>query len=335
MIGARYALAGAALLGLLQAPPIIRGRDVTFLADGDPSDPPRIVADFNGWEGGAMTPSRDGRSYTLRVSLDPAARIEYLIAYRNRFVLDPRNPVTVLAPTGAPRSELRMPEYQPPATLPVPRVRGHVEDVSFTSRQGESRRIRVYVPNQMREGLPVLYVHDGDIMLDRLEMASTLDALIGSGRTAPMLVAFIDSHDRHADYEAGSPFRSVVTREILPFIEARYRASRERRAMMGVSQSTVGALDTCVNGGLLFQSCVLIAPAVERREFDRLLPVAGSRTRFLIEAGSYDIPLITNARALRDQLVANRLAVRYVESPQGHNHTAFRAYLPELLAETF
>ena len=335
MIPARSALIGAAMLSFLQAAPLVRGRVVTFLADGDSSDPPRIVGDFNGWEGGAMTPSGDGRSYTLRVSLDPAARIEYLIAYSHRFVVDPHNPLTVPAPTGAPRSELRMPEYRAPATLPMPRARGRVEDVPFTSQQGERRRIRVYVPDQMRDGLPVLYVHDGDIVLDKLETAPTLDALIGAGRMPPMVVAFIDSLDRHGDYIAGSPFRSVVTREILPLIEARYHASRERRAMMGVSQSTVGALDTCVNGGVVFESCVLIAPAVELREFDRLLPAAGSRIRFLIEAGSYDVPLVTNARALRDQLVARRLLVRYFESPQGHNHTAFRAHLPELLAETF
>jgi enterochelin esterase-like enzyme len=228
-----------------------------------------------------------------------------------------------------------MPEYRSPATLPVPRARGHIEEMPFMSKQRERRRIRVYVPDQMRDGLPVLYVHDGDIVLDRLEAASTLDALIGAGRMPPILVAFIDSRDRQADYEAGSPFRSVVSGEILPLIEARYRASRERRAMMGVSQSTVGALDTCVNGGVVFESCVLIAPAMELQEFTRLLPPPGSRTRFLIEAGSYDIPLITNARALRDQLAALRLPVQYFESPQGHNHTAFRARLPELFAETF
>src|SRR3954469_22051210 len=84
-------LAGAIVSGIWAptagAPrsPIVRGHEVIFLAQGDPSDPPRIVADFNGWEGAAMTTSADGRTYTLRVTLDPAARIEYLIAYRARF----------------------------------------------------------------------------------------------------------------------------------------------------------------------------------------------------------------------------------------------------------
>src|SRR5215471_10863570 len=90
-------LSGAATV---QPTPIVRVDAVQFVAAGTPSDPPRIVADFNGWEGGDMTPSGDGRTYTLRVTLDPAARIEYLIAYRDRFVLDPANPLTVPAPAG-------------------------------------------------------------------------------------------------------------------------------------------------------------------------------------------------------------------------------------------
>jgi hypothetical protein len=53
MILAPWTVVGATVVGLLQTTPIVRGREVTF------------VADFNGWEGGAMTPSRDGRGYTL------------------------------------------------------------------------------------------------------------------------------------------------------------------------------------------------------------------------------------------------------------------------------
>jgi hypothetical protein len=37
----------------------VDGRTVTFVTAGDPSDPPRIVADFNGWDpsAGAMRPA--------------------------------------------------------------------------------------------------------------------------------------------------------------------------------------------------------------------------------------------------------------------------------------
>jgi len=326
------------LVGVIafQNTPMIRGDTATFVAAGEPSDPPRIVGDFNGWTGGAMTPDRDGRTYTLQVALDPAARIEYLIAYRNRFIVDPGNPRTVPAPAGPPRSELRMPRYRPPVPLPTPRNRGAIETVPFISRSGESRRIRVYVPAAARqEGLPILYVHDGDIVIGRLNLPSILDALIGAGRMAPAVVAFIDAIDRHDDYEPGSRFRSVFSTEIVPMLERRYHVARDRRALMGLSRSTVGALDTCAHAPISFDACALLAPAIPAGRMAELLPLRGRATRVLIETGTYDIPLVIDARALRRALEQRSVSVHYVESPEGHNHTAFRARLPALMEALF
>lgn len=316
--------------------PIVRADTVTFVAAGDASDPPRIVADFNGWQGGEMTPAADGRTYTLQVTLDPAARIEYLIAYKDRFVRDPGNPLTVPAPAGAPRSELRMPGYRPALALPPSPARGTIEEVPFVSRRGQSRRIRVYVPaTSSRDGLPILYVHDGDVVIGALDLPRVLDALIGTGRMIPAVVAFVDAVDRHEDYAPGSPFRSVFTTEIVPMLERRYRVARDRRALLGLSRSTVGALDTCAHGAVAFDACALLAPAIPSTQFDAVLPPAGSQTRVLIETGTYDVPLVTDARALGRALEDRAVPVHYVESPEGHNHTAFRARLPDLMEELY
>jgi enterochelin esterase family protein len=318
-----------------QPTPIVQSEAVQFIAAGTPSDPPRIVADFNGWEGGDMTPSGDGRTYTLRVTLDPAARIEYLIAYQNKFVLDPGNPLTVPSPAGLPRSELRMPEYRPPAPLPPPHSQGRIVEVPFTSKTGETRRIRAYLPATARRDVPILYVHDGAIFIDALSLPSILDSLISAGRMEPTVVACIDAVDRHDDYAPGSPFRSVFTSEIVPMLEHRYPIARDRRAVLGLSRSTVGALDACANGSVHFDACALLASAIPAKDFSGVLPVAGSTTRVFIETGLYDIPLLADARALRRELEGRALNVRYVESPEGHNHTAFRARLPELLEQIF
>jgi enterochelin esterase-like enzyme len=334
--------------------PIVDDRDVTFVAEGNLADPPRIVGDFNGWEGGAMTPSPDGRTFTLRVTLDPAARIEYLVAYRDRFVLDPGNPRTVPSPAGPPRSELLMPQYRPPPRLPEPKIRGRVEEVGFVSRDGERRRIRVYLPAaQQPSGPPdhfrqgsggqeagrhvrsVLYVHDGDIVLDKLELAALLDSLIDTQQMSPTIVAFVDAVDRHDDYEPGSRFRTVFVTEIVPAIERRFAGAGGRRALMGLSRSTVGALDTCINGGIRFDACILVAPAISPAHLHKMLPPEGVTTQFAIAAGIYDLPLIADARALRDELQRHRLPVQYTEQPQGHNHTAFRAALPLLMRTLF
>jgi len=325
----------ASVAGVAAQSPIVRDREVTFVVAGDRRDPPRIVADFNGWAGGAMAPSSDGRTFTLRATLDPAARIEYLVAFRDRFELDRGNPRSVPSPAGLPRSELVMPGYRQPAPLAQPQRRGTVEEFAFVSRAGERRRIRVYVPNpDSRIPTPVLYLHDGDIVLDKLELPALLDTLIDRGEMAPVVAVFIDAVDRHDDYEPGSRFRAVLVNEIVPAIEQRYRSANGHRAILGLSRSTVGALDTCTNGGVAFDACLLVAPAVAPAQFVRVLPTK-STTRFALASGTYDIPLVTDARALRDEMQRRGLPVQYSELPQGHNHTAFRAALPPLLQSMF
>jgi hypothetical protein len=85
-------------------------------------------------------------------------------------------------------------------------------------------------------------------------------------------------------------------------LERRYRIARDRRALMGISRSTVGALDTCVNGSIAFEACALLAPAILSSLFDTVLPATRTATRLFIETGKYDVPLVTDARALRGAL---------------------------------
>ena len=317
--------------------PYVDGRDVTFVAAGDPSDPPRIVADFNGWNpsAGVMTRAGHGR-YELRVRLDPAARIEYLIAYRDRFEIDPHNPRHVPAPTGALRSELRMPDYTPPAVLPQPSVAGVTETIPFISKAGESRRVRVHRPHDAAGPLPILYVHDGIIAVEGLDMPSMLDALLADGRMAPITAVFINSIDRHEDYAAGSMFGYVFAGEIVPAIERRYPVAAGWRGIVGFSRSTMGALDVSLNAAIPFQRCGLVAPAIPPSAAASLLAHAtGGRPQVTILAGGYDVPLIDDARALRGALTTRGVPLEWIETPEGHNHTAWKSLLPRLLTSWF
>ena len=60
-----------------------------------------------------------------------------------------------------------------------------------------------------------------------------------------------------------------------------------------------------------------------------------ARSRVFIETGRNDIPLVQDARALRRALEQGSLSVRYFESAEGHNHSAFRARLPSLMERPF
>ena len=316
--------------------PVVDGRDVTFVASGDPADPPRIVADFNGWDpsAGVMARGRDGL-YRLRVNLDPAARIEYLIAYRDRFEVDPRNPLRVPAPTGAPRSELRMPGYRERAAIPKPAAASVTELLPFTSKAGESRRVRVHRPRTPAGPLPVLYVHDGIIAIEELGMPAMIDALTAAGRIAPILAVFVNSIDRHEDYAAGSMFGYVFTGEIVPAVERKYSVAVVR-GVLGFSRSTVGALDVGLGGAVRFDRCGLVAPALTAQTAAAILKGAkGATPQVTILAGTYDIPLIDDARALRKTLQTHHVPLEWIEVPEGHNHTAWRSMLPRLLESWF
>ncbi len=273
--------------------------------------------------------------YTLRVRLDPAARIEYLIAYRDRFDVDPRNPLRVLAPAGAPRSELRMPRYRPPQ-IPRSPTPGLVQNVPFTSRAGESRRVRVHRPRNATVPLPVLYVHDGIIAAEGLDMPAMLDALVDAGRMAPIVTVFINSVDRYDDYSVGSMFGYVFTGEIVPLIEERYRVVPGARAVLGFSRSAVGALDAALNGPVPFARCGLVAPAMNPAVRSALFKSGKPRdTAVTIAAGTYDIPLIDDAKALREELDTRGIPAEWLEIPEGHNHPAWRAQLVRLLPSWF
>jgi enterochelin esterase-like enzyme len=273
--------------------------------------------------------------FTLRARLDPAARIEYLIAYRNRFAVDARNPLQVPSPTGAPRSELRMPGYRPPPALSPPASPGRLENVPFTSRAGESRRVRVHQPVNVAGPTPILYVHDGIIAVEQLEMPAMIDALVAAGRMAPITTAFINSVDRYDDYAVGSMFSYVFTGEIVRMIEERFPVLSGNRTVLGFSRSTVGALDAALNGTLPFARCGLVAPAMNPTTLVAVTRTPRATPHVTILAGTYDIPLIEDARALRTALLSRRVPQEWFEIPEGHNHTAWRTQLPRLLTAWF
>jgi enterochelin esterase-like enzyme len=315
--------------------PVVKGRDVTFVAAGDAADPPRIVADFNGWDPhtGAMKRSAEGL-YTLRVRIDPAARIEYLIAYNERFVVDPRNSRQVPSPTGEPRSELRMPGYRPPPALPHPDAPGTLQNIPFTSRAGEGRRVRVHRPAGVAAATPLLYVHDGIIAVEQLDMPAMIDGLVAARQMAPVTTVFINSVDRYDDFAVGSMFSYVFMGEIVPTIERQYPLEGTR-AVVGFSRSTVGALDAALNGSVSFARAGLVAPAMNPPTLQSLVKSPRATPHVTILAGTYDIPLIEDARALRSALESRKIPLDWFEVPEGHNHTAWRAQLRRLLTSWF
>ena len=135
--------------------PVVEGDEAIFVAQGEPSTPPRILGDFNAWgrnddgpvESAGMMTSVDGTNwYYLRRSFREDARIEYAIVYGDERRVDPHNPTTTLG-IEKPVSELAMPAYESPPEFSedgsIPR--GRVTESIFESQiLSNERKILVY-----------------------------------------------------------------------------------------------------------------------------------------------------------------------------------------------
>jgi enterochelin esterase-like enzyme len=165
-------------------------------------------------------------------------------------------------------------------------------------------------------------------------MPAMIDALVASGRMAPITTVFVNSVDRYDDFAVGSMFSYVFTGEIVPTIEKRYEV-RGGRDLIGFSRSTVGALDVALNGPVPFARVGLVAPAMNAPTRASLVKEPRAAPHVTILAGAYDIPLIEDAHALRSALRSRTIATDWFEVPEGHNHAAWRGQLRRLLTSWF
>jgi enterochelin esterase family protein len=123
---------------------------------------------------------------------------------------------------------------------------------------GLPRPAYVYTPpdydRDSQRRFPVLYLQHGAGESERAWSAQgrvnfIFDTLLAAGRVNPMLIVMDNGYatrNNGAQSKANPPadFASVVTQELIPFIDSRYRTgkSREHRAVAGLSMGAMQAL---------------------------------------------------------------------------------------------
>lgn len=153
---------------------------------------------------------------------------------------------------------------------PHPRLRLHR---AFTSRYlPDARDIVVYLPpgydRQPERSYPVLYLHDGQNLFDprtsfipgkTWQVREHADAAIEDGEVEPLvIVGIFNTGDRRLaeytpdrDWQRGGgealSYGRLLTRELMPWIAARYRI-RAGRAFTGMGGSSLGGLATLYLG---------------------------------------------------------------------------------------
>jgi outer membrane protein assembly factor BamB len=250
--------------------------------------------------------------FWYEATLEPDARVNYHFVrdFEERFP-DPRNPWRVpgprlraLGPMPDEQSSLAMPGWRAPDHLGEADAsrRGRLADhvVESASRPGAKVALKVYVPPGYDGGderLPLALVMDGDAACERGRVPGSLDRLI-PGRVAPLVVAFVGRPEWGArppsEDEEGEALAELVARDVLGFLDARYRTdpAPERRALVGggggaYSAAAVAFRRPRVFGALGLQSLLMLDTDDELLR-EQVRTAAEAPLRIYLDWGRYD-----------------------------------------------
>ncbi|MEZ4359254.1 MAG: alpha/beta hydrolase-fold protein [Kofleriaceae bacterium] len=341
--------------------PIVEGSSVTFVYRGEAEKIHLKHWVFGLPSSQELTRVPDTDLWYLTLDIPPNSRIEYKLEVvrggRGEWRQDPLNPNRARDPFGANSvahgSGYRVPDW----THPDPEsALGTIDEVGFQSKVFGRRDLVLYLPARYRKSrrYPLLVVHDGHDYLRYAAMATVLDNLIHRLEIPALIAAFTSSPDRLREYANDERHASLITEELVPFLERRFplEGRPQGRCLMGASFGAVAALSTAWRhpgyfGKLLLQSGSFAFTDIGDRNhrgpvFDpvvtfmnqfRSRPVAVSEHVF-VSCGTYE-SLIYENRSLVPMLTATGMTISYVEAPDGHNWENWRDRLREGLSRLF
>lgn len=299
----------------------------------------------------ARSPAFFHRSYTV----PPDSRIEYKLIVDGMYQLDSTNR-RVTPPSDFVNSEAVMPKFRmSPLSIFRPGIpHGTTDTLLFASKDPviKPRRVRVYLPPgyDRFNGLPVLYVHDGESAFRYVFFANIIDNLIADGQLPPIIGVFVPSVDRNAEYIGMKTpeYISAFCEELVPLIDRSYRTSRkpERRGVMGISSGGHIALTMaivrpdrfrCVAGQSSTIGPILRTALAVRRQSTPL----PSTMKVWIDCGLFDINdgeennFPVRNREFSEELTRYGIAHKYREVHDGHDWASWRERTPEILRYFF
>lgn len=299
---------------------------------------------------------RDAGGWFLRLPRPPAWRLEYQFTARRgghtEWHTDPGNPRRVPNPFGE-KSELRFPDYVPPAWLTT-RDRGAVRSVATPAgRLDAPIGVRLWAPPGLpaSTAAPLLIAHDGSDMADRGSLLSWAGAV--SARR-PVRVALLDPAPGLRDewYAANTDYVDHLADVVLPAINdlvlcgpvLGLGASLGALSMLVLQRRHPGAVSALVlqSGSFFTQR----HDPQERgyRSFDQVCAAvsriaAGPDLAAL--AGARPVPVLMTCGAIEENLPNNRAMFGHLRSqrhpvelavvPDGHTMIGWRdAWSPRM-----
>lgn len=318
--------------------PVIEAGSAVFFYRG-PARRVEVVGDFTNWNTRGLV-MRELAGTDIKYYIRPfakEARAEYKLVADGEWLLDPLNPDRIENGLGGFNSFFAMPEYRSIAILGDEGERGiSVDALEVRSSLLDSvRRVWVYLPPgyaQSRTRYPTLYVQDGQEYMTRARATLIAQDLITGKRIAPFIIVFVLPLDRMKDYWANDTFADFMAKELVPFIDARYRtrADRNSRALLGASLGGLISVwtglrhaDTFARIGGQSTSFQIenerVVGALSRLDtMSRARPL-----KFYFDVGRME-PILAVNRRVRVMLASRGYAVAYAEAEAGHNWTSWR-----------
>ncbi len=304
--------------------------------------------------------------------LIPLREIEDVQAHWSRFQLDPLNPRSHTYPKDdeLPDDEdfsfslLELPDAPAqPWIVPRPQVpQGKLEMFRLRSEiLDNERRVWLYTPPGYEPSATpygLLLVFDGLAYIhpSLVPTPTILDNLLHEGKIPPLVAVFPDSlslEARNRELPCYPPFVEYLTRELLPWVRARYHVTDEPARTIvagssygGLAAAFAGLTAPQVFGNVLSQSGAFWYSGKDEHDIDaewlltrRFVESPRLPLRFYLDVGllehTHDADMVWCNRHMRDVLQAKGYNVTYREFMGGHHYICWRGTFADgLLALT-
>ncbi len=357
-----FLFALAAFIATGQRPPRIVSpevhpdRTVTFRLRGPEVN--EVVLEAN-WAGDPK-PLDKGDDGVWTITIGPVE--PGIFSYRYRIdgvsTIDPHNP-GVKPWAGGASSLVEIPAGEPAFydLRDVPHGDLHVHRY-HSSTVGKTRRVFVYTPPGYDAGdadYPTLYLlhgaGDNESLWSQLGRADLiLDNLIAIGQAKPMLVVMPNGHPvpygehRREPGRNTDQFRDDLVKDLLPFIESRYRVRTDRlgRAVVGLSMGGGQALHVGLGRTDLFSQVGAFSAAVSDPPSNPAIQAfiadpekSNQEVRLLWIAIGEDDFLLERNRKFTTYLKEKGIDFFYAETVGDHSWPVWRRYLHEFAGLLF
>jgi enterochelin esterase-like enzyme len=286
----------------------------------------------------------------LLVALSACARLNTLptaaeTAISGTFMLVDSSPTTTMTPF--------LPPTARPTSAPTPTptrepdchsLGGKVDATSIPSQNIDGPlQFHIYLPpcydQDTSQRYPVLYLIHGQSFTDdqwvRLGAARSADKLIAGG--APPFIIVMPFDKYHYRQPATDPFDEAVIQELIPFIDATYRARAERafRAMGGLSRGAGWALHFTLTYPKLFGAfgghslAILDEDGPRLRRLLDAIPLE-DMPRIFLDIGEED-GLQHNAAMFESMLTERGIPHEWYLFPGFHNEEYWARHVEEYL----